>query len=237
MRGQTGLFGGVDTSDSAHAFSMPDAPPWTQSEIAEREKAAIGFYLSTHPLDTYDEVLSGIKLKNIAEFDDLRSGDVVTLAGMVSGLQIRTSKKGNRFAMFRFEDRSGGIKGVVLGENFNNLSPMLRDDEMFIAEGRIEAPEGQEPTLKVTDLKLLSEAEASRACAIEITLPSDGADEAYLESLYGILERDRGRCNVFLTITAGPASVKLHADTLNVVGSTGLQKELEAKGCGVKWEY
>ncbi len=236
MRGQTGLFGAVSADASGQADNLAEVPPWSRAEIATREKAAIGFYLSTHPLDTYRDLLSGINLKNIAEFDDLRSGDVVTLAGMVTGLQIRTSKKGNRFAMFRFEDRSGGIKGVVLGENFNNLSPFLRDDEMFIAEGRIEAPDGQEPTLKVTDLKLLDEAEAARACAVEIELPPQGADEAYLESLYTVLEQDRGRCNVYLTLTAGPATVKLQADALAVVGSRGLQKQLEAKGCTVKWQ-
>jgi DNA polymerase III subunit alpha len=237
MRGQTDLFGDSDGIVGKSNQVLPETTAWSQSEIAEREKAAIGFYLSTHPLDNYKDLLSGIKLKNIADLEDLRSGDTVTLAGMVSGLQIRTSKKGNRFATFRLEDRSGGIKGVVLGENFNNLSPLLRDDEMFIAEGRIEAAEGQEPTLKVHDLKLLADAEASRACAVEITLPTDGADEAYLESLYSLLERDRGRCNVFLNVTAGPTRVKLHADSLSVNGSRSLQRDLEDKGCGVQWQH
>jgi len=116
MRGQSGLFGGASADSSQPDDMLSEAQAWSSTELASREKAAIGFYLSTHPLDNYKHLLSGIKLKNIAEFDDLRSGDVVTIAGMVSGLQIRTSKKGNRFAMFRLEDRSGGIKGVVLAK-------------------------------------------------------------------------------------------------------------------------
>jgi DNA polymerase III subunit alpha len=235
MRGQTGLFGGSESETNKGSESLPETDAWSQSELAEREKTAIGFYLSTHPLDNFTDLLSGIRLKNIADLEDLKSGDTVTLAGMIEGLQVRTSKKGNRFAMFRLEDRSGGIKGVVLGENFNNLAPMLRDGEMFIAEGRIEAPEGQEPTLKVHDLKLLADAEASRACSVEITLPTKGADEAYLESLYSLLERDRGRCAVYLNVTAGPTEVKLLADSLSVAGSRNLQKELEGKGCSVQW--
>jgi DNA polymerase-3 subunit alpha len=237
MRGQSGLFGANGSSLAQTTDTLCEAPKWSNAELALREKAAIGFYLSTHPLDNYRDVLSGIKLKNIAEFDDLRSGESVTIAGMVSGLQIRTSKKGNRFAMFRLEDRSGSIKGVVLGENFNSLSQLLRDDEMFIADGRIEAPEGQEPTLKVTELKLLDEAEAARACAVEIILPPEGASESYLEALYGILERDRGRCDVYLNVSAGPTRVKLHADTLSITGSRGLQRELESRGCAVRWEH
>ena len=171
-----------------------------------------------------------MKLKPIAEFDDLRSGDVIKIAGMISGLQIRTSKRGNRFAQFRFEDRSGGIKGVALGENFNKLSQFLADDAMFIAEGNIEAAEGQEPTLKINDLKSLDEMEATQARELNITIPEANADEAYFESLYSLLERDHGRCNVFLTMKAGETQVKLQAEGLGVYGSRALQQELEARG-------
>lgn len=234
LRGQSGLFGAVESTESS-LDSLPYAEPWPQSEIAQREKAAVGFYLSTHPLDNYKTLLAEMRLKNIAEFDDLKSGDVVRLAGMISGLQIRTSKRGNRFAQFRFEDRSGGIKGVVLGESFNKLSPLLADDGMFIAEGNIEAAEGQEPTLKINDLKSLDEIVASQARELNITIPNTSADEAYFESLYNLLERDRGRCGVTLTMSAGGTQVKLQADAVAVAGSRSLQRELENRGCHVQW--
>ncbi|HQZ96345.1 MAG TPA: DNA polymerase III subunit alpha [Pyrinomonadaceae bacterium] len=233
LRGQSGLFGAVETS-SDDVQTLPKATPWTQAELATREKAAIGFYLSTHPLDNYKELLDGINLKNIADIGDMNSGDMVTLAGMISGLQIRTSKKGNRFAMFRFEDRSSGMKAVVLGENFNKLSPLLADDQMFIADGKIEAPDGQEPTLMINELRSLDETIATRARAISITIPGQ-TDEAYFESLYSLLERERGRCGVILSIKAGDTRVKLEAGGLSVTGSRSLQRELEGRGCAVEW--
>jgi DNA polymerase-3 subunit alpha len=237
LRGQSGLFLVDDSVAEGAADSLPLTPAWPQAEIAKREKAAVGFYLSAHPLDGYKDLLRGIKLRNIAEFDDLRSGDFVSIAGMITGLQIRTSKRGNRFAQFRFEDRSGGIKGVVLGDNFNKLSRHLVDDGMFIAEGNIEAAEGQEPTLKINDLKPLDDAVANRACAVNITLGDAAPDEAYLEDLYGILERERGRCEVFLTMRAGDTQIKLHAGALGIAGSRALQYELEQRGCAVAWEH
>ncbi|MEO7538702.1 MAG: DNA polymerase III subunit alpha, partial [Pyrinomonadaceae bacterium] len=235
LRGQSDLFGESETTDTNIAESLPDAAPWEPAEIAKREKAAIGFYLSTHPLDNYKDLLAGIKIKNIAEFDDLKSGDVVKIAGMITGLQIRTSKRGNRFAQFRLEDRTGGIKGVVLGDNFNKLSIMLADDGMYIAEGNIEASDGQEATLKVNDLKSLDETVAASAREVTITVPPQNQTEAYFEQLYGLLERDRGRCNVFLYLDAGNTKVKLHAAALSVAGSRALQRDLEARGCVVNW--
>ncbi len=234
LRGQNALFGAVETTD-AGAETMPDAEAWPQTELARREKAAIGFYLSTHPLDNFKDLLAGMKLKSIAEFADLQSGDVVKIAGMISGLQVRTSKRGNRFAQFRLEDRSGGIKGVVLGENFNKLSSLLADDGMFIADGNIEAAEGQEPTLKINGLQSLDETVASGARELHITVPLQSQSESYFEQLYSLLERERGRCNVFLTMDAGETKVKLQADGLSVSGSRALERELENRGCGVDW--
>ena len=235
LRGQSGLFGSTDSADLAGAEVMPDVEPWPASEIARREKAAIGFYLSTHPLDNYRDLLASMKIRPIAEFDDVASGDVVRIAGMISGLQVRTSKRGNRFAQFRFEDRSGGIKGVVLGDSFNKLSPLLVDDGMFIAEGNIEAAEGQEPTLKVNELKPLDEAETLQARELDITIPPQQRSELFFERLYGLLERDRGRTNVFITINTGETDVRLQADGLSVTGSRTLQRDLEAVGCSVNW--
>ncbi len=216
---------------------MPYAEPWPQSEIAKREKAAIGFYLSTHPLDNYKDLLAGMRLKSIAEYDDLQSGQSVKIAGMVSGLQVRTSKRGNRFAQCRLEDRSGSIKGLLLGESFNKLSSMLADDAMFIADGNIEAAEGQEPTLKINSLQSLDETVATSAREVNITIPNGSSDEAYFEQLYSLLERERGRCDVFLTMNADGPQVKLQAGGLAVAGSRTLQRELESRGCVVDWVH
>ena len=78
--------------------------------IAKREKAAVGFYLSTHPLDDYKDLLAGMRLKSIAEYDNLQSGQNIKIAGMITSTQIRTSKRGNRFAQCRIEDRSGSME-------------------------------------------------------------------------------------------------------------------------------
>ncbi len=234
LSGQNALFGAVEASD-VNAETMPDAEPWPQTELARREKAAIGFYLSTHPLDEFKDLLAGMNLKSIIEYDNLQTGKVVKIAGMISGLQIRTSKRGNRFAQFRLEDRSGGIKGVLLGENFNKLSSMLADDAMFIAEGNVEAEENQDPTLKVTSLQSLDEVVASAARAMNITIPPHDQSEAYFEQLYSFLERERGRTSVFITMAAGETEVKLEAAGLAVAGSRYLQQQLEERGCSVEW--
>jgi hypothetical protein len=108
---------------------------------------------------------------------------------------------------------------------------------MFIAEGRLEASEGQEPTLMISELRSLDDAVANRARELSIRLPDSPVDEAYLESLYSLLERERGRCSVVLTMNAGDTLVRLEAGGLGVEGSRVLQRDLEARGCIVDWVH
>src|SRR5690606_15783754 len=103
VRGQSGLFGGP--TESVASASLPDVDGWSQAEMSAKEKASLGFYLSAHPLDDYKEILNGLGIRPIADHDSLTNGQQILVAGVVSGLQVRWSKKGNRFASFQIEDQ------------------------------------------------------------------------------------------------------------------------------------
>ena len=59
----------------------------------QEEKATVGFYLSNHPLDEYKKILEDMNIKNIADFDEVKPGDKITIAGIVSGMQVKTARK------------------------------------------------------------------------------------------------------------------------------------------------
>lgn len=235
LRGQSGLFGAPENSTETAADELPDAPAWSAGELASREKAAVGFYLSTHPLDNYQDLLGQLKIRNVADQDGLEAGANVTMAGMISLSLTRVSKKGNRYCTFRLEDRSGAIKCVVLGESLSKLAELLRDDELVIADGKIESAEGQEPTLRIENVRSLIDAEAERARTLTVIVPVEFQTEQHLEALYRLLERDRGRCEVYLAMTAGGTNIKLHAEGFGVYPSRMLQRDLEAQGYAIDW--
>jgi len=235
MRGQSGLFA-VGESVSLIDEDLPVVASWLQSEVASREKAAVGFYLSTHPLDDHKDLLDTMRLKNIAEYNDAQSGQNIKIAGMIGSLQIRTSKRGNRFAQCRIEDRSGSIKGLLIGENFNKLISSIGDGELFIVGGSVEAAEGQEPTLRISGLESLREAETRNARELHITVPRmNGSTEAFLEELLLLFDRNKGGCRVFFQLRTGDVDVTLGSDGVLVQGSCSLQDDLEARGCLITW--
>lgn len=234
-RGQSGLFAMVaESSPASDLGNLPVCEPWSQGEMSKFEKAALGFYLAAHPVDSYDDIISDLKIKKLGDYEQLPAGEVIQLAGLVSGMQVRYSKKGNRFGMFRLEDQSGGIKCIAWGETFAKFSDLLRDDEVILARGRVEGAEGQDETLILDEIKLLADAVPMRAREALIILP-EIEDERFLEEIFTILSRQRGECGISLLVNADGVSATICPPQIRIKGSSRLAKDLEDRGCSVNW--
>ena len=233
-RGQSGLFGDEGGGEAIDQ-ELPDVRPWTQSEISSQEKAAIGFYLSVHPLDNYMEILDGLRIKPIADHEELKPGDMVTMAGIVSAFQVRQSKKGNRFCMFRLEDPSTGVKCLAWSEAYGKHASVLKNDELLIVDARVESAEGQDITVILQDARSLVEAKSRNARSVNISLPANGIDDNYLHDLLSILNADTGKCEVYLDLKLDDVRVRLHSAPVRVQGSSRLEAALRNRGCEVEW--
>jgi len=233
-RGQSGLFGG-DSSDQVVNFELPDAPEWSGAEVSAREKAAVGFYLSAHPLDEYTELLGEMKIRPIAELGEFRVGSNVVVAGIISSAQARWSKKGNRFCTFRLEDRSMGVKCLVWSEAYNKHSANLVDDAMIIVEGKVEAAEGSDVTIIVNEVRPIEDQVARSAKTVSIKLPAGVENDHLLDELFDMVSGSPGRTDVFFEIDADDVHARLHSKGLGLQGSTQIARKLEAKGCTVNW--
>lgn len=235
LRGQNGLFS-VNDVDLGSQGELPNVDPWTQDQLSSQEKSAIGFYLSVHPLDNFKELLANLRIRNIADFEEIRPGSQIVVAGTISALQVRWSKKGNRFATFRLEDASSGIKCLMWADAYGKYAELLSDDALIIAEGKVESAEGQEITLIVNEVRSLPEAESRNARSMLLTLPKERIDEDYLQEIYSTLNEKPGRCDVEISIPYSRYFVRVHSKLIRIQGSQRLANELRSKGCEVEWK-
>jgi DNA polymerase-3 subunit alpha len=235
QRGQNDLFGMASADETVVEDDLPAAEPWSQAEMSRQEKAAIGFYLSVHPLDAFKDTISNLKILNVADHDEIHPGDTLKLAGIVSGAQAKYSKKGNRFCVFRLEDQSTGVKCLAWSEAYSKFSESFKNDKLLIVEGRVEAIDGQEITLIVSDVRDLIEAVPKNARAVSITLPAREFDDEYFTDLFSVLNDTQGRCDVYLQFPVGDVEVKIQSQPLRIQGSSRIQNDLEARGCRVEW--
>ncbi|XDZ64746.1 DNA polymerase III subunit alpha [Alphaproteobacteria bacterium LSUCC0684] len=122
---QENLFGG--TVDARLSIALPKVPEAGSKIRLENEFAALGLYISAHPLDDYAERLAAMDITPSALLEEVvqqrGSGCRVRLAGVITGKQIRTSSRGNRFAFLQLTDQSGVFEVTV----FSDLLALIRD--------------------------------------------------------------------------------------------------------------
>ena len=140
MQGQSGLFGEPEDSSYVEQLSTKGTP-WTRAQLLLAEKAALGFYVTAHPLGDYLDLLQSTKAVKSMELAGITSGSRISIGGIINDLQPRTTKKGDRFALLRLEDEAGGTKCVLWPETFRKYSILLKNDLAVLVTGRLEVGE------------------------------------------------------------------------------------------------
>ena len=106
---QTSLF---DLDDQSDKLTTIKDTEWTKKEKLEREREMLGFFVSEDPLDGYGEVLKSESSHSILElqsFDEEEEINVV-IAGLISNVQKRVSRRGNPWIQFDIQDTSGSAE-------------------------------------------------------------------------------------------------------------------------------
>ena len=103
-------------------ISLPSVPIWTNEIKLQKEFSAIGFYLTGHPLEDYEDL---IERQNITSYSSAIAGDdyKYKIAGTISYIMERRSKGGKRFAFVGLTDSNGPFEITI----FSNLLSRVRD--------------------------------------------------------------------------------------------------------------
>ena len=238
--GQDSLFGSgpdVISDEGPVKEQLPLVTAWTHSELLAAEKNAIGFFVTGHPLDDHQELLSELGAICMADLATMTSGTRVKVGGIISSLQVRTTRKGARFALIRLEDESGGIKVVAWPEAFSKLEKVLQIDLAAVVSGSLEIGDDGIPTVIMDGATELDQLRQRKAGAMIVGLPENIGQEAVLKELFRLFEGHKGDCDVLLDmhIEGGVlVRVRPHA-TLRVRGSSELEAAIRQFGCRVEW--
>ncbi len=237
VQGQNALFGALAEEVDFSRELPPTAKGWTPSELLAAEKAALGFYITGHPLDSYLDILPNLKACKSSELPALNTGTRVTSVGIIGELQLRTTKKGDKFALLRLEDEAGGTKCVLWPEVYRKHSAMLQNDLAAVIMGRLELSEDNPPTIIVDQVQSLDVASRNNEFLVLHT-PQQDDFAALCESILSLLSANPGDCDVAVeTLTNDGMIVRIKANNaLRVKRSAELEEALKKLGCSVSVE-
>ncbi len=236
--GQNDLFGGAELPPPDPVAELPQADAWTAIEMLTAEKKALGFYITGHPLDEHLETINQLRAVTSADLSSQQeSGSRATMAGLIRDLQLKTTKKGDRFAIFRLEDQAGSVKCVLWPEPYRRATSMVVDEATILVNGRAEITDEGTVTLIVEKITELTQAIQQKATELIIRLPPAQDNAAQCEEVKKVLERAPGDCDVFVEAVTDDLSVRIRAHpSLKVQGSVEIESALRNLGCEVIWD-
>ncbi|MCA0370853.1 MAG: DNA polymerase III subunit alpha [Proteobacteria bacterium] len=205
---QSSLFGAGVTISTPE---LPKAQPWDRFETLSQEFDAIGFYLSSHPLDAYASMIAGLNLTPSRALEELvPSGEALgfKMAGVVLAKKERISKKGSRYAFVQFSDMSGTYEVTFFSETYARLREALEPGALFFLSmaGRFE---DDNLRLTVQDARLLDEMLDTVPTSFELLIENA---ESFTQLQQVLHAAPKGKCQVrFVVRPQGGGEVRLSA--------------------------
>jgi len=192
-QGTTDLFGG---GGKAADMALRSADAWTPMERLSAEFEAVGFYLSGHPLDQYEGILTKLGVRRFSEFEILaqRGATGGRLAGIVIAARERRSQKGNKFAFATFSDASGQFEAVIFSDTLAASRELLEPGTPVIVSVEAER-DGETLKMRVQSVEALDKAAANvpRNLKLVLDCKNIASNAAGLSEISGRLQsRPRG---------------------------------------------
>lgn len=103
-------------------------------ELLDKEKKAIGIYMSGHPIDFYENPKEGTAIDSIVSDDTY-------VAGIISDVEPAIDKNGNKYIRFAVSDKTGEIPCIMFSKALDKYSAYMYNGAGLHLYGSIEVDE------------------------------------------------------------------------------------------------
>jgi DNA polymerase-3 subunit alpha len=200
--GQGSLFDlGADAAPVREAPRLPDVPEWPEAERLTREKEVLGFFISGHPLEKFEEELQlfeGVNSATLAERRDQR----IELPCVVTAVSRQISKRtGQEWARITVEDFHGTAMVLAFGEAWEDHKEVLVQDAVVLVRGQVSGKERdeEEPPVFLDDAIPLGDLLSTGTVALEVRLePGESVDK--VEAATPVLLESPGAAALYVVL-------------------------------------
>ncbi|RLV48977.1 DNA polymerase III subunit alpha [Nocardioides mangrovicus] len=218
------------------AVAIPDVDEWDKMTLLGHEREMLGLYVSDHPLTGLEHVLAQAADATIGSLltDEARkSGDFVTVAGLITAIQRKMTKRGDPWAIVTVEDLEGAIDVLFFPKDYLLVSTMLVEDTVVVVKGSLDK-EKEQPELRAREVSQPT-LDAGAAGPVTVSLPATRCTPPVVDQLKEVLQTHPGTTEVRLRLLAREGTKVMRLDDrLRVTPSSALSadlKQLLGPGC------
>src|SRR5712664_1708525 len=201
--GQHAMFAG--SYEPVDYEALPDAGEWSEEERLAGEYAVLGFYVSGHPLEKYAGRLKELKAVDLGAVEGRRSGEEITIAGIIVSIRPMRSRKGARWAIFTLQDLTGIQELLAFPEACARMEGILKVGTVLLIKGRVNIEEAGTRVVVVEAHPLEQMAERAPAL-MRVRVDLAVVNELTLDRLQELFESKPGNCPVAFELLSADGS-------------------------------
>ena len=232
--GQDDLFAGFGGDDDGIGEVMPmsivpDLPDWDKRTKLAFEREMLGLYVSDHPLQGLEHILVAERDIGIGELmsDDGPKEGMVTIAGMITSITRKTTKRGDIWAIIAVEDLEASVEVLLFPKAYELVSTVLATDTVVRVKGRVKSDDDS-VSLNAQELTLPDVTEAPSGPVV-ISLPAVRCTPPVVQQLSQVLKAHPGTTEVRLKLVKQDKTILMRLDSrLRVTPSPPLMADLKA---------
>jgi len=145
QKGQSSLFASMQANDQDLYPLLPDKKEWEFGRRLDLEKDLLGFYISGHPLTSYEKDIQTLTNLNTKQYkklvksgkrDELRNQEV-RIIGIVDEIKLIKDKKKRTMAFVSCEDLHDKFEVVLFSNEYTKFGDLINEKDIIYVIGKL----------------------------------------------------------------------------------------------------
>jgi DNA polymerase III subunit alpha len=238
--GQDSLFDELMGGDAPPIFDMtvavPEIDEWDKMTLLGHEREMLGLYVSDHPLMGLEHVLQTASDCSIGQLlldEERPDSSPITIAGLITSVQRKITRKGDTWAVVTIEDLDGAIDVLLFPGTYQLAGSLLAEDTIVTVRGKLSRSKDQ-PEIRAEEITVPDLDDGPRGPVV-VSLPITRCTPPVVDQLKEVLRTHPGVTEVHLRLLGRERTTVMRVDDrLRVAAGAPLYadlKQLLGPGC------
>lgn len=201
---QNSLFGGCEEIEIATP-AIPEAESWSTIERLNKERDLVGIYLSAHPLDDFEFILTNMCNTHCPELADrieLSKKQEVVLGGIVTSVKSKYTKTGKPCGFVTIEDFEGAGELAFFGEDWGKWRGMLIEGSTVLVKMQfVQRFRGSDYLdMRISDIQYLQTVKDEQVEKLTISLDAEHLNDTVVSDLVTVVKNNPGPTQLYFAI-------------------------------------